>query len=73
MLAGGALTTITLINGGTDADRDAGTYVIAIPTTGAGASTSAVVTVGTGTNTGGTSLQIAMVVDGPWCCYSNYH
>lgn len=61
---GGALTTISVTTGGTDADRAAGTYVIAVPTTGAGASTSAVVTAGTGTNTGGTSAVITVVVDG---------
>ena len=62
---GGALTSVAIASGETDADsgdRTDGTYNIAIPTVGAGASTSATVASGSGSNTGGTNAVIQVVV-----------
>ena len=61
---GGALTSFVVASGGTDSDRTAGTYVVAIPTVGADAKRSATVTAGAGTNTGGTSAVITVVING---------
>lgn len=61
---GGALTSIVITTGATDSDRTAGTYIIAIPTTGATAKQSVVVAAGAGSNTGGTSAVVTVVVNG---------
>ena len=67
---GGAISSITITNGGTDADsgdRAAGTYNIAIPTTTTSSPTAhnqALVTAGSGSNTGGTNAVIQVVVNG---------
>ena len=62
---GGALTSVAIASGETDADsgdRTDGTYNIAIPTVGADADASATVASGSGSNTGGTNAVIQVVV-----------
>jgi len=62
---GGALTSVAIASGETDADsgdRTDGTYNIAIPTVGADADASATVASGSGSNTGGTNAVIRVVV-----------
>ena len=63
---GGALTSLVITSGATDADsgdRTAGTYTIAVPTVGADADASATVAAGSGSNTGGTNAVVTVVVD----------
>ena len=62
---GGALTSVAIASGETDADsgdRTDGTYNIAIPTVGADADASATVASGSGSNSGGTNAVIRVVV-----------
>ena len=62
--AGGALTSLVVASGGTDSDRTAGTYTVAIPTAASGTSVGAVVSAGTGSNTDGTNAVLSIVIDG---------
>ena len=61
---GGALTSLVVASGGTDSDRTAATYTVAIPTAASGTSVGAVVSAGTGSNTDGTNAVLSIVVDG---------
>ena len=61
---GGALTSLVVASGGTDSDRTAATYTVAIPTAASGTSVGAVVSTGTGSNTDGTNAVLSVVIDG---------
>jgi len=61
---GGALTSLTTTSGGTDSDRTAGTYTIAVPTASSGTSTGATVASGSGSNTDGTNAVLSIVING---------
>jgi len=61
---GGALTSLTTTSGGTDSDRTAATYTVAVPTASSGTSTGATVASGSGSNTGGTNAVLTIVVNG---------
>ena len=61
---GGALTSLVTTSGGTDSDRTAGTYTVAIPTAASGTSTGATVASGAGSNTDGTNAVLSIVVNG---------
>ena len=61
---GGALTSLVVASGGTDSDRTAATYTVAIPTAASGTSVGAVVSAGTGSNTDGTNAVLSIVIDG---------
>lgn len=61
---GGALTSLTTTSGGTDSDRTAGTYTVAVPTAASGTSTGATVAAGSGSNTDGTNAVLSIVVNG---------
>jgi hypothetical protein len=62
--AGGALSSLVVTSGGTDSDRTAGTYTVAVPTTASGTSTGATVAAGTGSNTDGTNAVLSIVING---------
>lgn len=61
---GGALTSLTVASGGTDSDRTAATYTVAVPTAASGTSTGATVAAGSGSNTDGTNAVLSIVVNG---------
>jgi len=61
---GGALTSLVTTSGGTDADRTAGTYTVAVPTASSGTSTGATVASGSGSNTDGTNAVLSIVING---------
>ena len=61
---GGALTSLTTTSGGTDSDRTAATYTVAVPTAASGTSTGATVAAGSGSNTDGTNAVLSIVVNG---------
>ena len=61
---GGAITSLATTSGGTDSDRSAATYTVAIPTAASGTSTGATVASGSGSNTGGTNAVLSIVVNG---------
>ena len=61
---GGAITSLVTTSGGTDSDRTAGTYTVAVPTAASGTSTGATVASGAGTNTGGTNAVLSIVING---------
>ena len=63
--AGGAITSLVVTSGATDADsgdRTDGVYTIAVPTVGDDANDSATVAAGAGTNTDGTNAVITVTV-----------
>ena len=61
---GGAITSLATTSGGTDSDRTAGTYTVAVPTAASGSSTGATVAAGSGSNTDGTNAVLSIVVNG---------
>ena len=62
--AGGAITSLAVTSGGTDSDRSADTYTVAVPTAASGTSTGATVAAGSGSNTDGTSAVLSIVING---------
>jgi len=61
---GGAITSLAVTSGGTDSDRTAATYTVAVPTAASGSSTGATVAAGSGSNTDGTNAVLSIVVNG---------
>ncbi len=61
---GGAITSLATTSGGTDSDRTAATYTVAVPTAASGSSTGATVAAGSGSNTDGTNAVLSIVVNG---------
>tara|TARA_B100000287_G_scaffold124640_1_gene116675 strand:- start:1233 stop:2855 length:1623 start_codon:yes stop_codon:yes gene_type:complete len=61
---GGAITSLAVTSGGTDSDRTADTYTVAVPTAASGSSTGCTVAAGSGSNTDGTNAVLSIVVNG---------
>ena len=62
--AGGAITSLVVTSGGTDSDRSAETYTVAVPTAASGTSTGCTVAAGAGSNSDGTSAVLSITVNG---------